>query len=91
MSFPYNESTYVRNAYELPEAGYGKERSYVCQVFSRNELREVTENGHGRIVDQEYYEVFSGELWTCGHRLRPPRRVGETDRHHLTCVAMQKA
>lgn len=90
LSFPYNETRYVDNVYMLPEAGYGADRSYICQVFSRNEINIWLDMNSARIVDQEYYEIFSGDLWAFGERIRPPRKVDRSGRCHLTCLVMQK-
>jgi len=38
LTFPYNEEQYVDNAYNLPEAGYGQNLPYVCQIFSQKEI-----------------------------------------------------
>lgn len=91
LSFPYNERRYVSNVYELEGAGYGKDKPYVCQVFSRDELEGWMKVCGGEIVGEEYYEVFSGELWTFGERIYPPRRTGRDGRHQLACLLVRKA
>lgn len=30
ITFPYNEQQFIENAYELPEAGYGQNATYIC-------------------------------------------------------------
>lgn len=91
LTFPYNENRYVENVYKLPEAGYGQKFSYPCQVYSRAELNRWLRDGRARIVEQEYWQFFSGELWTFGEPLRPPRQVGPTELHQLTCLLIQKS
>lgn len=86
LTFPYNETRYIENVYKLPEAGYGQDFPFICQVFSRNEIENLMSSNGAFIVEQEYWEVFSGDLWTFGKRLNPPRRVGKNDKHHLTCI-----
>jgi len=91
LTFPYNERWYVDNVYKLPNAGYGQNTSYVCQVFSRKEIDGWMRENPGRIIEQEYYEVFSGDLWTFGERICPPRRVAKEEKHHLTCLLAQRS
>jgi SAM-dependent methyltransferase len=90
LTHPYNENFYCPNAYKLPEAGYGQDASYVCQIYSRRELDRWFSEPGIRIVRQEYWQVFSGEHWTVGEWLRPPLRVTNTDRHHLTCLLIRR-
>ena len=90
LTFPYNKDRYVDNVYKLPEAGYGKNAPYICQIFSRKELEVWTTENPGSIVAQEYWRVFSGELWTFGKRIYPPCQVTEQEEHHLACVLIQK-
>ena len=90
VTFPFNESRYVPNVYALPGAGYGQNLPYVCQVYSRAELDAwLAENG-GTIVCQEYWHCFTGELWTFGTFLQPPRQVAKEQLHHLTCALLRR-
>jgi len=90
LTFPYNDKKYIDNVYKLPGAGYGKSARYICQVYSREEIDSWLEENSGVIVEQEYYEVFSGDFWTFGERIHPPRRVTQEARCHLTCLVIQK-
>ncbi len=91
VTFPYNEEEYIENVYKLPGAGYGRAKPYVCQVFSKKEVNKWIKENNGRIVDQEYYEVFTGYSWAFGERVYPPHKVTKQERHHLTCILIQKA
>jgi SAM-dependent methyltransferase len=84
---PYNEQVYVPNAYDLPEAGYGKGNRYVCQQFSRAELSRWVKPPY-EIEKQEYWKVFEGPWWTMG-RARP-RCASATDMHHHSCVQIRR-
>ena len=64
LTFPYNEEQYVDNVYKLPGAGYGQNEPFICQVYSRKEIDQWMQENKGRMVDQEYYEVFTGDHWT---------------------------
>jgi SAM-dependent methyltransferase len=90
LTVPYSETRYLPNVYELPEAGYGKEEPYVCQAYSRRELNEWIEAGRARVVTQEYWQFFTGEFWTVGERLSPPKRVDRDELHQWTGILFQK-
>src|SRR5579863_850036 len=40
LTHPYNENRYIENAYKMPDAGYGQDLPFVCQIYSRNELNQ---------------------------------------------------
>ena len=89
LTFPYNEKEYIPNVYQLPGAGYGQDWSFICQVFSRREIDDWLSQNSARIIDQEYYQSFTGDYWTFGQRLYPQRRVKMEEKHHLTCLTLQ--
>ncbi|MGC8851468.1 MAG: class I SAM-dependent methyltransferase, partial [Candidatus Micrarchaeia archaeon] len=62
MTFPYNEKKYVGNAYRLPNASYGRDFPFICQIFSRKEIDSWLKQNKAKIVAQEYYDVFTGEF-----------------------------
>jgi SAM-dependent methyltransferase len=90
FTFPYNERKYVENVYKLPGAGYGQDASYICQVFSRNEVDSWIRQNGGIVVDQEYWRLFTGDLWTFGKQILPPERTSKERPHHLSCLLIQK-
>ena len=89
LTFPYNENRYIPNVYKLPGAGYGQDWSFICQVFSRREIDDWLSQNSARIIDQEYYQSFTGDYWTFGQRLYPQRKVTMQEKHHLTCLTLQ--
>ena len=90
LTFPYNEKQYIENVYKLPGAGYGGNSPYICQVFSRKEITEWLSKNGGHIVEQEYYEIFTGDFWSLGKHVYPPCKVNKDNKHHLTCLLIQK-
>lgn len=90
ITVPYNEHRFVDDVYRLPGAGYGADYPFIGRVYSRDEVTGWAEVGGARVVDQEYYEVFTGPLWTFGERIERPRRVGVDDLHHLTALVLEK-
>lgn len=90
LTVPYNERRFVEDVYSTrPGARSGKRRS-ICRVYSRAQLDEWLRGNPGRIIEQEYYQVFTGELWAFGERIPLPKRVSVSEPHHLTCLAIQK-
>lgn len=90
LTVPYNEEQYVENIYKHPGAAYGGDFTFICQVFSRREIELWLDQNHGTIVEQEYYDSFTGDLWTFGKRRYPPRKVDKGEKTHLTCLLIQK-
>jgi 2-polyprenyl-3-methyl-5-hydroxy-6-metoxy-1,4-benzoquinol methylase len=90
LTFPYNETTYKANAYDLPESSYGQNAPYICQIFSRAEINRWMEDTPCEILQQEYYDCFYGPYWSCGERKLPPIKTTASERHHLTLLLMQK-
>jgi len=90
LTFPYNEKRYIENVYDLDEASYGKDVQFICHVFSRNEIDNWLNLNNCRIIKQEYWQIFTGDYWTFGKPNYPPRIVDKNEKHHLTCILLQK-
>ncbi|PKP40929.1 MAG: hypothetical protein CVT95_13090 [Bacteroidetes bacterium HGW-Bacteroidetes-12] len=90
LTFPYNETTYHNDIYKHPEAGYGQTSNFITQVFSRDEINLWLNKTSFKIIDQEYYKVFTGEFWTFGERIAPCIKTSSNNLHHLTCLLLQK-
>jgi SAM-dependent methyltransferase len=90
LTFPYSETQSVADVYEHPGAGYGQGARYRCRVYSRADLDAWLDTLRVELVEQEYYRMFRGELWTMGGR-DLPRPVSVTDHHHFTAVVLRRA
>lgn len=90
LTFPYNEREYVRNVYELENSGYGRDVAYITQAFSRAELDSWLQDNGGSIVEQEFWQFWSGKHWTEGNQIIPPNQVTADDSHQLLCVLIRK-
>ncbi len=90
MTFPYNEYQYAGNVYALPESNVREKFPFVTQAYSRNELNAWLADNGGEIVEQEYWQFFTGEFWTCGERVQPPFQVTKDEKHHLSCLVIRK-
>lgn len=90
LTFPYNERRYVRNVYEEPGSSYGKGAPYITQSYSRSDVQRWIKENDATIIEQEYWQFWTGEHWTIGEQVIPPKCVGTDDKHQLTCILMRK-
>lgn len=90
LTFPYSERCYVKNVYELPDASYGKDASYITQSYSRREIDRWLQENQGTIIDQEYWQFWEGDYWTTGKQIIPPKVVIVDAKHQLTCIHIRK-
>jgi len=90
LTCPYNDREYVANVYAMPESSVRENFSFVTQSFSRDEVEEWLSDSPFGMVDQEYWQYFDGEFWTCGELLDRPVKVNRSDRHQLCCMTFKK-
>lgn len=90
MTFPYNESAYAPNVYELDGSTAPPDLPFVTQAFSRNEVDAWRAHNPIELVDQEYWQFFTGDYWTVGDRLGKPMRTDAGSLHQITCLLMRK-
>jgi hypothetical protein len=90
LTCPYNEKQYVNNVYLLPESAVVEQFSFITQAFSREEINIWLKDMQLELIEQEYWQFFEGEYWTCGKRVTPPRIVKANDCHQLTCLVLRK-
>jgi ubiquinone/menaquinone biosynthesis C-methylase UbiE len=91
LSFPYCENVYLENVYlrNFSDA-YGLNMPFICQVFSRIEINNWLEKYDLSIMAQEYWQFYTGEFWSEGTPVFPPKKVGKNETHHLSCLALTK-
>lgn len=90
LTFPYCETQYIPNVYELPGSTHGHGLPFVTQAFSRRELEKWVRDYGIKILDQEYWNCWSGDYWTVGTQIIPPKKVKSGDPHQLSCILLQK-
>jgi len=90
LTFPYKDDEYVKNAYAMPSSTYGQDASYITQMFSANEVKKWVKNNKLKVIDQEYWQFFSGDYWTVGEQIFPPKKVEKYEKHQLTCLVLKK-
>jgi 2-polyprenyl-3-methyl-5-hydroxy-6-metoxy-1,4-benzoquinol methylase len=90
LTCPYTERSYARNVYEMPGSAYGQNARFTTQSFSRAQLDEWLAGSGARIVEQEYWQAWTGSHWTIGEQVIPPVRVGVEREHQLTCLLIRR-
>jgi 2-polyprenyl-3-methyl-5-hydroxy-6-metoxy-1,4-benzoquinol methylase len=89
LTTPYNEHRFVPNVYALPGAAYGQDLPYICRSTSRQEVDGWLHDTGAKIISQEFWQFWSGEVWTQGEPLPTPREVTRDDPHQLTCLLIR--
>jgi SAM-dependent methyltransferase len=90
LTCPYNEKTYAPNVYKLPDSSVRDDFPFVTQAFSRKELDSWLSDSAFELLEQEYWQFFAGEFWTCGEKLARPARASRESRHQLCCLSFEK-
>lgn len=91
LSFPYCENTYIENVYlRNSSAAYGRNIPHICQIYSRIEINNWLEKFDFSIAAQEYWQFYTGEFWSEGTPIFPPKQVGKNEKHHIICLALTK-
>jgi len=90
LTCPYTHHQYVPNVYDLKESGVTDKFSFVTQSFSEKERTEWMDDSEFELSDEEYWQFFDGEFWTCGKQHDKPSKVTEQDRHQISCMAFRR-
>jgi len=91
LTCPYSNNQYIPNVYVLPESRVTERFSFVTQSFSEKERKEWMQDNLFELVDEEYWQFFKGEFWTCGEQLDKPLKVTKEDCHQICCMAFRKS
>ena len=90
LTMPYNENTYINNVYDLDGSSYGRDCQYITQSFSRKEIDNWAQTWNLEILDQEYWNFWTGKYWTVGSQIIPPKKVKRNDNHQLSCILFKR-
>lgn len=92
LTCPYTEAVYSPNVYTREDScAYGLDLPYVCQSYDRSKLDAWLARDAAEIVRQEFWQLYTGEFWSCGEMMVPPRQVSSSDRHQITCLLLRKS
>lgn len=91
ITFPYSDDVYIKNVYEREDSVcFKKELPYITQSFSRNVVEKWLDDNNGVILDQEFWQIWTGEYWSEGEELIPPKKASQNSLHQHTCIHIQK-
>lgn len=91
LTCPYNENQFCENVYDLEGSNAkGKKIPYKTRAFSRENINSWASKNGLQLVDQEFWQFFSGAYWTQGDRIIPPVRSSSGQGHQITCMAFKK-
>lgn len=86
LTFPYNQETYIYNAFDLDGCLVDKNPNFITQIFSDEEISVMFELSGLKVKDLETWKCWDGEYWRVGKRL-PISKKGNPD---LICLRLQK-
>ena len=91
ITCPYTDDSYHENVYEIPESNaYGRSIPFVCQSYSNRKVENWLKQNRGKIIEQEFWQCWSGKYWTTGDKINPPVRVEANQKHQLICLLIKK-
>lgn len=90
LTFPYSDSTYIKNVYDLPGSNCTEPVKFITQSFSRAELNKWLHANNGEIVHQAYWQCWDGDYWSVGKRVNPPLQVDKDSTHQLGCFILKR-
>lgn len=90
ITCPYNERAYAPNVYKLPGSGVAKDMGFICQSFSRDNFNAWCVRYGLEIIEQQYWQCFTGEYWSQGEMIHPHVQVDKDRKHQITCVLLKK-
>ena len=86
LTFPFNEELFIDNVYDVPGAGYGQNADFICRVYDYETIHMWEKQLSIALLEEELWECFTGQFWTFGKRLLPPKLSDYGEPHHLICL-----
>lgn len=90
LTFPYNEKKGAVNVYELKGTNAQELPKYHTRAFCRHDLNRWEKDCGLKIVDQQYWDFFTGDYWTVGNMVLPPKKVDKNTKHQISTVIFRK-
>jgi 2-polyprenyl-3-methyl-5-hydroxy-6-metoxy-1,4-benzoquinol methylase len=90
LTCPFSSHKYVENVYELADSEVKTLPSFSTQSFSDKERQDWIDDSLFELVDEEYWQYYDGDFWTCGGVMKKIKKVPKTERHQLCCMALRK-
>lgn len=90
ITCPYNENIGSANVYE-EQGSYGKGAHIICRQFTQGDFQEWLARSRATIINQEWWQFFDSNYWSCGRLVMPPNPVSPNQQHQHTCMLIRKA
>jgi len=90
LTCPYSDPAYCPDVYALPDSSVRIRYPFVTQSYSRCEVDGWLQRSGAELIEQEFWQFFSGRFWTVGEPITPPRQVARNDLHQITCLLLRK-
>jgi 2-polyprenyl-3-methyl-5-hydroxy-6-metoxy-1,4-benzoquinol methylase len=90
VTTPYNETRAIPNVYKLPDCAYKDDVPYICRSSDRQNVDRWVACG-AEIVEQQYWRLWSGEVWAQGRFLDAAELVASSEPHQLTCLLFKRS
>ncbi len=90
ITCPYTEDKYFPNVYELPNSAYGQNAPYKTRSFARPNLDAWLKANNAELVEVEYWCCWTGNAWTVGEQVIPPKQVSQNENHQLACFHFRR-
>ena len=90
LTCPFTANHYVDNVYQLPGSCVDPNVGYICQSFAQKNLDQWLKVTGLTVVQQEYWQCYKGKAWSVGEAVHPPKKVGPTELHQLTCLLLKR-
>jgi 2-polyprenyl-3-methyl-5-hydroxy-6-metoxy-1,4-benzoquinol methylase len=90
ITCPYTENGFIDNVYILPESTYPKDKAYGAHSFSKAEVANWCTKNNAEVVEQEYWQFWTGHCWTVGSPIVPPVRSDAERPHQISCILLKK-
>lgn len=90
LTCPYTENMHIPNVYELEESCVDPSLyPFVTQSFCRQDVDAWCRTGL-KVVEQEYWQYYTGDAWTVGDEIIPPRKVTCDHSHQISCILFRR-
>jgi 2-polyprenyl-3-methyl-5-hydroxy-6-metoxy-1,4-benzoquinol methylase len=90
LTCPFTSHQYIENVYALPESQVKGLPPFTTQSFSDKERQEWMKDSPFDLEDEEYWQYFDGEFWTCGNILKKIIKVTKDSRHQICCMTLRR-
>jgi SAM-dependent methyltransferase len=91
LTCPYSHHQFIENVYALAGArAEYRHEPYICRSYSELELNQWLGDSSATLIEQEFWQIETGEFHALGQWICPGRQVTQNQTHQLTCLLLRK-